>query len=196
MLPAGVTGASITVTGLPTPNRVISVCQANELERRLSTAACRVPANGEAVTLPLGSDTTGVEIIQVGVSGAGPGANVTSLEEVTIRYTASSREVNVRLPQIASGESSGRPTFTLTPAGPSGDYRASLTWSVIQVFGGSSSSARIELLQGANAANKTEGGGLDVRLNGTLAPASEASIRVSNVGASALVSPKLALLLP
>ncbi len=197
LLPAGVASASVTVMGLPTPNRVISVCQATELERRLSTAACRMPANGEAVTVTLGSAASGVELVQVGVAGSGPAASVTSLEEVTIRYSASSREVNVRLPQIASGEAGGRPTFALAPAGPNGNYRATLTWSVIQVFGGTSSTARVEVVQGGNTANNAEGGGLDVRLNGTLpAPAGEAIIRVGNIGSAAMVSPKLALLLP
>lgn len=196
LLPAGVASASVTVMGLPSPNRVISVCQASELDRRLSTAACRMPANGEAVTLALGSAASGVEIIQVGVSGSGPAASTTSLDEVTIKYTASSREVNVRLPQIASGESGGRPTFAITPAGPNGSYRAMLTWSVIQVFGGTSSNAQVEVVQGGTTANKAEGGGLDVRLNGTLSPAGEAAIRVGNIGSGAMVSPKLALLLP
>jgi len=196
LLPAGVTSASVTVMGLPSPNRVISVCQASELDRRLSTAACRMPANGEAVTLPLGSAASGVEIIQVGVSGSGPAASTTSLDEVTIKYTASSREVNVRLPQIASGEAGGRPTFALAPASPNGNYRATLTWSVIQVFGGTSSNAQVELVQGGSAANKAEGGGLDVRLNGTLSPPGEGAIRVGNIGSGAMVSPKLALLLP
>jgi hypothetical protein len=196
LLPAGVASASVTVTGLPTPNRVISVCQANELERRLSTAACRMPANGEAVTITLGSAASGVEIIQVGVSSSGAAGSTTSLDEVTIKYSASSREVNVRLPQIASGESGGRPTFALTPAG-TGNYRATLTWSVIQVFGGTPSNAQLELVQGGNTTNKAEGGGLDVRLTGTLpAPATEAAIRVSNLGSAAMVSPKVALLFP
>jgi hypothetical protein len=197
LLPAGVTTASVTVNGLPTPNRVISVCQANELERRLSTAACRMPANGEAVTVTLGTAAMGIEIVQVGVSGTGAAASSTTLDEVTVRYAASSREVSVRLPQIASGESGGRPTFALTPAGPNGNYRATLTWSVIQVFGGTSSNAQVELVQGGSAANKAEGGGLDVRLTGTLpTPVADAAIRVGNIGSAAMVSPKLAMLLP
>ncbi|MDP1805662.1 MAG: hypothetical protein Q8K72_10885, partial [Acidimicrobiales bacterium] len=79
MLPAGVATASVTVNGLPSPNRVISVCQAKELDRRLSGAACRTPANGEAVTVTLGAAATGVEIAQVGVSGSGPEGNITNL---------------------------------------------------------------------------------------------------------------------
>jgi hypothetical protein len=197
LLPAGVASASVTVTGLPNPNRIISVCQASELERRLTTAACRTPANGEAVNVILGATASGVEIIQVGVSGTGPAASTTSLDEVTIRYTASSRDVNVRLPQIASGEAGGRPSFALTPPGPNGNYRVGLTWTVIQVFGGTSSNAQVELVQGGSSTNKAEGGGLDVRLNGTLpAPVPEAAIRVANIGSAAIVSPKLALLLP
>ena len=197
LLPAGVTTASVTVAGLPSPNRVISVCQADDLDRRLSTAACRMPASGEAVNVALGTAAKGVEIVQAGVSGSGPEGNTTNLGEVTIRYAASSREVSVRLSQIAGGESGARPTFALTPAGSSGAYQARVTWTVIQVFGGTPSNAQLELVQGGNVANKAEGGGLEVRLSGSVSPpGGEAAIRVQNLGSSALVSPKLALTLP
>lgn len=196
LLPPGVATASVTITGLPSPNRVISVCQANDLDRRMSTAACRMPASGEAVNVTLGSAASGVEIVQAGVSSAGAAGNTTALEEVTIRYAASSREVNVRLSQIAAGESGSRPSFGLTPAGSTGEYRANLTWTVIQVFGGSPSNALVELVQGGNVANKADGGGLQVQLTGTVTPPGEAAIRVQNIGSSAMVSPKLALLLP
>ena len=197
LLPAGVTTASVTVAGLPSPNRVISVCQADDLDRRLSTAACRMPASGEAVNVALGTAAKGVEIVQAGVSSSGPEGNTTNLGEVTIRYAASSREVSVRLSQIAGGESGARPTFALTPAGTSGTYQARVTWTVIQVFGGTPSNAQLELVQGGNVANKAEGGGLEVRLNGSVSPpGTEAAIRVQNLGSSALVSPKLALTLP
>lgn len=197
LLPAGVATASVTVNGLPTPNRVISVCQANDLDRRLSAAVCRVPANGEAVTIPLGAAASGVEIVQVGTSSSGPGGNVTNLDDVTIRYASSSREVTARLAQIAAGESGGRPSFGLTPAGAAGTYRASLAWTVIQVFGGTPSNGQLELVQGGTPAKQAEGAGLQVRLEGTVAPpGAEAAVRVSNIGSAAMVSPKLTLLLP
>lgn len=197
LLPAGVTTASVTITGLPSPNRVISVCQASELDRRLSTAACRVPANGEAVTVPLGTAATGVELVQVGVSGSGAAGNMTTLDEVTIRYAAPTREVSARLPQVAAGESGDRPAFALTPPSATGAYRAMLTWSVIQVFGGTSSNGQVELVQGAATTNHAESGGLQVQLNGNVSPAgAEAAIRLQNIGAAAMVSPKLAMLLP
>lgn len=196
MLPAGVTTASVTVNGLPSPNRVISVCQANDLDRRMSAAACRMPANGEAVNVTLGSAASGVEIVQGGPSSSGPAGSMTILEDVTIRYSASSREVAARLAQIAAGESGGRPAFSLTPAGSSGTYRAQLAWSVIQVFGGTPSSAQLELVQGGTAAKATEGGGLQVRLEGTLSPVGEAAFRVTNNGSAAMVTPRLTLLLP
>ena len=197
LLPRGVATASVTLTGVPSPNRVISVCQANDLERRLTTAACRMPANGEAVNVALGSAATGVEIVQVGVSGSGPDANTTALGDVTISYAASSRELSARLPQIAGGESGGgRASFTLTPASSSGAYRAALNWTVIQVFGGSDSRARLELVQGANVANQANSTGSEARLEGTVSPPGEAAIRIQNVGTAAMVSPRLTVLLP
>jgi hypothetical protein len=197
LLPAGVANASVTLTGVPTPNRVISVCQASELDRRQGGASCRTPANGEAATLPVGSEAKGVEIIQIGVSGAGAGGNQTSIDEILIRYTASSREVSVRFPQIAAGESGGRPTLGLKPASSDGAYRAQLGWTVIPVFGGTPSDGQVELVQGTTVANKANGTGADVRLNGNATPAgSDAVLRISNVGSSALVTPKLTVLLP
>lgn len=197
LLPAGVASASVTATGLPTPNRVISVCQANELDRRMSTAACRQPANGEAVNVSLGSAATGVEIVQAGLSAAGPEGNATALGEVTIRYTASSREISARLPQIAGGDSGGgRPSFSLTPASTSGAYRAQLNWTVIPVFGGTDSRGRLELVQGANVSKEANSTATEARIDGTLSPPGEAAIRIQNVGTAAMVTPKLTLLLP
>jgi hypothetical protein len=197
LLPAGVASASVTVTsGLPSPNRVISVCQASELDRRMSGASCRMPSNGEGVTVTLGTAAKGVELAQVGVASAGPEGNSALLDEVVIRYAASSRELNVRLPQIAAGGSGGRPAFSLTPPSTDGAYRATFAWTVIPVFGGSPSTAQLELVQGGNTTNQMQSGGVEVRLNGTVSPPGEAAIRVQNVGTSALVAPKLTLLLP
>lgn len=197
LLPAGVATASVTLTGLPSPNQVVSVCQANSLDQRLSSAVCHTPAAGDAVTVPLGAVASGVEILQAGASGSGAAANAITLSDVAIRYTAGSRDVNVRFPQIASGDAGGRPTFALTPAGASGAYNARLTWTVIQVFGGTASTGQLELLQGGNPTNHTEGSGLDVSLTGNVTPpGSDAAIRVGNIGSGAMVSPKLTLTLP
>jgi hypothetical protein len=196
VLPAGVTTASVTLTGLASPNRVISVCQAPDLDGQLSGARCRTPASGEVVTLELGAAAKGVEVIHE--AGATTGATGTSvaLEAVTIGYAASSREVRVRLPQIAVGESGGRPTFGLTPPSADGTYQATLAWAVIQVFGGTPSSGQLELLRGGAVASQAQGGG-EVRLSGNVSPpAADVAIRVQNVGSSALVTPKLTALLP
>ena len=197
LLPAGVATASVTLTGLPSPNRVISVCQARELERRFNVAVCRTPASGEAVTVALGTAASGVEIVQVGVSDAGPAGNSTALEEVTIRYAASSRELNVRLPQIAAGESGGTPSFGLTPASADGTYRATLTWTVIPVFGGTDSRSQLELLSAGSATGQVQSGGAGVQLSGRAATTGgDAAIRVQNIGTAAMVSPTLTVLLP
>ena len=196
LLPAGVATASVTVNGLPSPNRVISVCQARELDRRLSAAACRTPANGEAVTVTLGSAATGVEIAQVGVSGSGPEGNITALSDVTIRYAASSREVSLRLQEIAGGDAGGRPTFTMTPAG-SGTYRAQLNWKIIPVFGGTDSRGQIELLQGGNVTAQAEGANTQAQFSGTApAGATDLAIRIRNIGAAAMVTPQLTATFP
>jgi hypothetical protein len=196
LLPAGVASASVTLTGVPSPNRIISVCQARQLESRLSGATCRMPASGEAVTVQLGSAASGVELIQVGTAGPGEAGNSARLEEITIRYAAASRELNIRLPQIAAGDTGGRPTFTLTPPSTDGKYQASLKWTVIAVYGGTPTSAQLQLVQGGTVANQMQNSAFDVRLTGTLAPPGEAAIRVENAGGSALVSPTLSVTLP
>ncbi len=194
LLPAGVATASVTVNGLPSPNRVISVCQANELDRRLSAAACRTPANGEAVTVALGSAATGVEIAQVGASSDGPEGNLTTLTDVTIRYAASSREVSLRLQEVAGSDEGGQPTFAMTPAG-SGTYRAQLNWRIIPVFGGTDSRGRLELLQGGNVTNQADGSNTQAQFNGTV-PAGDVAIRIRNIGAAAMVTPQLTATFP
>ena len=195
VLPAGVSTASVTLTGVPSPNQVVSVCQARELDHPLTTAVCRMPANGEAVTVALGAAASGVEIVQVGAASGGPGA--VTLDDVTVRYAASTRDVSVRLPQIASGDSAGRPAFSLTPAGTTGSYSATLSWTVIQAFGGSPSSGALELVQAGAVAKRADSGGQQAQLSGNVpTPAGDAGIRVQNVGASAMISPKLVLVLP
>lgn len=197
LMPTGVASASVTITGLPSPNRVISVCQANDLDRRYNVAICRTPADGEAVTVALGDAASGVEIVQVGLAGDGPDANSAALDEITIRYAASSRELNTRLPQIAASESAGTPTFGLTPHSDDGAYRATLTWTVIPVFGGTDSNAQLELLEGGSEVRESENGSAEVQLSGNVPPpVGDVAIRVRNIGSAALVSPTLNVLLP
>lgn len=197
LLPSGVATASVTLTGLPTPNRVISVCQAKDLDSRLSSAACRTPANGEAVNVTLGSVATGVEIVQVGTSAAGAAGNAATLDEVTIRYAASSRAVSARLPQVAAGDAGGATAFGLTPAGTDGAYKGTLAWTVIAVFGGTPTNGQLEVVQGGTVADQAQGSAAGVQVTGKVpSPGTEAAIRIRNTGASALVTPKLIALLP
>ena len=196
LLPDGVTTASVTLTGVPSPNRVISVCQARDLDGETGGAACRTPASGEAVTVTLGTTAKGVEVVHAAASGTGSSTNSFALDEVTIRYAASSREVNARLPQIAEGGSGGRPTFGLMPASSDGTYRATFSWKVIAAFGGTPSTGQIDVVEGGRVINQAQGGG-EVRLSGNVpTPGADVAIRVQNPGSSLLVTPKLTALLP
>ena len=196
LLPPEVTTASVSLSGLPLPNRTISVCQAPDLDGELSTATCRTPANGEAVNVTVGGRGRGVAIVHEGLRGTEPSPDPVVVDEVAIRYGASSREVSVRLPQIAAGESGARPTIGLTPASTDGRYRARLTWKVITVFGGTPSSGQLELLRDGSVAEQAQGGG-DVQLDGTVTPpVGEVAVRVQNLGSAALVTPLLTVLLP
>jgi hypothetical protein len=199
LLPSGVANASVTVTGAPASSRAVSVCQTRELDKRLDAAQCRTPNSGEAVSVSLGSVASGVELAYVptpATGATGSGSTTVPVDEVTIRYTATSREVRVRLPQIAIEDAAGRPTFALTPPSTDGGYRATLSWAIIAVFGGGVGTGQLELVQGGNVVNQAQASA-DTRLTGTLPnPGTEAAIRARNVGTSALVTPKLTLLLP
>jgi hypothetical protein len=193
-LPGGVTTASVTLAGLPSPNQVISVCQAATLDQKLPAATCRNPTNGQAVSVPLGPATPVVEIDQVGVSGAGAQGNTTAIDQVTIEYTASSRQLNVRLPQVAANDVG--PAFALTPASTDGRYQASLSWTVILTFGGAAATGQLELVQGGTVTNQASAGA-DVKLTGNVPPpVGDVAIRVRNPGAAALVAPHLTMTLP
>ena len=197
LLPAGVTTASVTLSGIPSGNRLISVCQAQDLDGEASGAACRTPASGEAVTVTLGAAAKGVEVIHAASASTGSATASFTLDEVTIRYAASSREVNARLPQMAPGEAGGRPTFSLTPPSADGAYRATFSWKVIAAFGGTPNTGQLEVLDGERVVNQTQGS-LEVRINGNVpSPGANVAIRVQNqVGSSLLVTPKLSALLP
>lgn len=196
MLPAGVPSATVTLNGLPTPNNVISVCQANALTKRMDTAACKTPANGDTVTVNLGAVASGVEVVQLGATGPGPAGNSAAINEIDVKYAASSRELNVRLPQIATGDAGGHPTFSLTPPSTDGSYRAKLSWTIIPVFGGGPGTAQLQLVQGGNVTNQAQSSA-DTTISGNVpAPVGDAAIRVSNPGSSALVSPTLNIVLP
>lgn len=196
LLPAGVASASVTLSDIASPNRVVSICQTQDLNAVMSAAACRTPAANEPVTVALGSAARGVEIIHVATPTAGPANNTVTVKEVQISYAASSREVNVRLPQIDAGEAAGRPTFGLTPPSPDGKYRATFAWQVIQTFGGTPSQGQLEVVRGGAPVAQGQGSP-EVQMNGTApAPATDLAIRASNLGTSLLLSPVLNLLLP
>lgn len=196
LLPAGVASAKVTLPDIPAPNRAISVCQTQDLNAVMSSATCRTPTGSDPVTVTLGAEARGVEIIHVSTPISGPTTSTFNLKEVDISYTASSREVNVRLPQIENGDAGGRPTFALTPAATDGAYRATFAWQVIQTFGGTPSLGQLELLSAGSAADHSQGSP-ETRLNGTApAPRTDLAIRATNLGTSVLINPTLNLLLP
>lgn len=67
---------------------------------------------------------------------------------------------------------------------------------MIQVFGGTVSNGRLELLEAGSTTNQAQGGS-GVQLNGKVpTPTGGAAIRVQNTGEAAVVSPTLTVLLP
>lgn len=196
LLPPGVASASVTLPDIASPNRVISVCQTQDLTAVMSAAVCRTPTGSEPVTVQLGTAARGVEIIHVPTQTAAVGSNTLTVKEVQISYAASSREVSVRLPQIDAGDSGGRPAFALTPPSADGSYRATFHWQVIPTFGGTPSQGQLELLRGDSAVNQGQGSP-EVEIDGTAPPPrTDLAVRAQNLGTSLLVTPVLTLLLP
>lgn len=183
---------SVTLTGIPSPNRVVLVCPAAELDRPVrAQGGCATPSSGETVKVAHGSAYKGVEVVQVGVAGTGPAANSTTVGEITVAYPATSREVRLRLPPLREGESGGRPSLRMSPVG-SGAYRASATWSST---GGGTGEAELVLVAGSSTVSRARGGPGSM-LNGNLSPPAEATYRFGNTGSVPLLTPTLTLLFP
>ena len=182
---------TVVLTGVPSPNRVVFVCPATELERRVPTAGCVTPADGEPVTVAHSAERRGVEVVQVGVAGTGPAASSIAVRQISIRYVPTSREVRLRLPPLRQGEAGGVPSFTLSPPGP-GTYRASATWTA--TGGTGTGTAELTVTVGTNV-NRSEGpsGALT---QGNVSPPAEGTVRVRNTGSSTLTALTLTVLFP
>lgn len=173
---------TIKVTGVPNPNKVILVCPTNAIQPRTPVpgSACVTPASAEPVRVPHGTTYKGVEIVQVGVSGAGPAGNSTAISEIAISYPATSRLVQFRLPPLQQGEAGGRPSFRMTPVGP-GAYQATAAFTAAI---GNQGEAELTLVSGTSTQNMARGPGPS--LSGTLSPPTEATIRLRNSGSVTL----------
>lgn len=167
---------TVVLGGLPSPNRVVFVCPATELERRVPAAGCVTPADGERVKVPHRPDRRGVEVVQVGVAGTGAQGNSTTVGQIAITYPPSSREVRLRLPPLAPGDAGGAPSFTLSPAGP-GAYRATATWS-----GGGN--AEMTFTVGSNVSRAE--GPPGAQTTGSVSPPVEGTVRIRNTSPSTL----------
>ncbi len=182
---------AVKVTGVPTPNLVVLVCPVDDLGRRSAPAAdCVTPASGETVQVPHRPAYRGVEIVQVGVSSGGPAGNSTAVSEIAIRYPATSREADFRLPALQEGESGSRPLLKMTPAG-SGAYSATATFTAA---GGGPGEAELTLV--SDTANQNTARGPGPSLSGNLIPPAEAGFRIRNRGSTALLGTTLDVLFP
>ena len=174
---------TVVLRGLPSPNRVVFVCPAAELERRQPVGGCVTPNDGEPVTVAPGPDRRGVEVVQVGVSGTGPGGNATTVALIAVTYLPTSREVRLRLPPL---EADSGPSFTLSPAG-AGTYRATATWS-----GGAN--AELTFTVGSNVSRNQ--GPPGAQAAGSVSPPVEGTVRVRNTSSSTLLGVTITALFP
>jgi hypothetical protein len=148
------------------------------------------PASGDVVKVPHGTDYKGVEVVQVGVSGAGPAGNSTAISEIAISYPATSRQAQFRLPPLQQGEAGSRPVFKMTPVG-SGTYSATATF--VPPSGGVGE-AELTLVSGTANQNVARGPGPS--LSGNLSPPVEAGFRLRNSGSTTLAMVNLDVQFP
>lgn len=175
----------VVLRGIPSPNRVVFVCPATELERRVPAPGCLTPAAGEAVRVAHAPDRRGVEVVQVGTVGGG--GNSSLLGEVAITYTPVSREVQLRLPPVPPGE--GAPSFVLTPAG-AGRYRASANWP-----DGGATTIALTMTVGTKVVAQIEGSSAS-KLDGDVSPPAEGVLRLRNPGSTTLSGLTVSALFP
>ncbi|MCA1692390.1 MAG: hypothetical protein LC733_09395 [Actinobacteria bacterium] len=178
---------AVVLGGIPSPNRVVFVCPATELERRVPAPGCLTPEPGEVVRVSHAPDRRGVEVVQVGATGAGAAGNSTLLSEVAVTYTPASREVQLRLPPVPPGEAT--PSFVLTPAG-AGDYRASANWP-----GGGSTTVALTMTVGTKVVSQIEGSSVS-QLDGNVSPPEEGVLRLRNPGSTTLTGLTISALFP
>jgi hypothetical protein len=176
---------SVVLSGLPSPNRVVLVCPATELERRVGVPGCITPGSGEAVKVPHRPDRRGVEVVQVGVAGSGAAGNSIVVPQVAITFTPASREVRLRLPPLRPGE--GGPSFTLSPAGP-GTYRATANWTA------GAGAAELTFTAGTNVSRSE--GSPGAQIMGSVSPAVEGTLAIRNTGSSTLSGVTATVLFP
>ncbi len=179
--------AVVVLEGIPAPNRVVLVCPAAELDRPVRSAGtCSTPAAGEAVRVPLFPAYRGVEVLQVGVAGPGPGGNVTVVSRISVRYRPASRDVTLRLPPLPTGEG-GRPSFVMSPVGP-GTYRATATWT-------GAGTAELAVDIGPGGVTRSSGGP-GISVSGSHSPPVEATLRFANVGDATILRPVVTATMP
>ena len=176
---------TVVLTGIPSPNRVVLVCPATELERRVTGPGCVTPAEGEPVRVAHRPNHRGVEVVQVGVAGTGPAANSITVGQIAITYPPTSRDVRLRLPPLRPGEA-GAPSFTLSPAGP-GTYRATATWT-----GGGT--AEVTFTVGSNVSRSE--GPPGAQATGSVSPPAEGTVGIRNTGSSTLTALVVTALFP
>lgn len=184
---------SIVLSGIPTPNRAIFVCPTAGLDQRAARSACTNPTDGEPSRLPFGSDSRGVEVVQLGAAGTGPTASSTPITTIALTFTPRSRQVGLRLPPLRAGTAGEPASFRLSPAGTTGAYRATATWA--SPTGAAPGRAMLSLL-GAGPGTHSAEGGPGVTLSGTLAAPGDATIRLRNSGTTTLDGVTLTALFP
>jgi hypothetical protein len=119
------------------------------------------------------------------VAGSGAAGNSIVVPQVAISFTATSREVRLRLPPLGAGE--GGTSFTLSPAGP-GTYRATANWAA------GSGPAELTFTAGTNVSRSE--GPPGAQIMGSVSPAVEGTLAVRNTGSSTLAGLTATVLFP
>lgn len=175
---------AVVLDGMASPNRVVHVCPAVELERYVGAPGCTPPENGQTVNVRHQPDYRGLQVVQVGVQGPGEGGRSTVVGTIRATFTAASREVRFRLPPVAPGEVV---SFALGPPGD-GTYRATGTWPA-------TGQGELVLTSGSREISRAEGG-TGTSLTGNLSPPAPATVTFRNAGTAHLAGVVLTIGFP
>ena len=177
--------------GVPSSNKVVSVCPIVDMKKLSPGSACVFPSNGEKVEIPHGSEYLGAEVFLLGL--APDGTNQITIDDIQVGYKAASGAVRVKTPPIAKPvggsackDNACNPFFEMVP-------QLTGTLTAVSTHEGNGT-AQLSILAGDVAAHGYSAtgtpyttidfmeGGFQLKVSGKIYAAEEAALAFQNTG--------------
>lgn len=177
--------------GVPSSNKVVSVCPVVDMNKLSPGSTCAFPSNGEKVEIPHGSKYLGAEVFLLGL--APDGTNQITIDDIQVGYKAASGAVRVKTPPIAKSagasackDNACNPFFEMTP-------QLTGTLTAVATHEGNGT-AQLSILAGDVAAHSYSAtgtpyttidfmeGGFQLKVSGKIYSAEEAALALQNTG--------------